>query len=113
MNLILLDIDGTLIDSMELENKYFTQAVCEGLGISKIKTDWSSFTNPTDSGIIRETMREELGQLCHPEHIEKCKDRYIELLGDHLDQNPAALPPLLEPMDSLITWKTMKIIYLP
>jgi phosphoglycolate phosphatase-like HAD superfamily hydrolase len=94
MNLILLDIDGTLVDSLPLENKFFPQAVCEGLGLRRIKTDWESFANPTDSGIIREVMREEMGKLCHPDDIEKCKERFIELLSGHLDQEPAAIPPI-------------------
>jgi phosphoglycolate phosphatase-like HAD superfamily hydrolase len=94
MNLIILDIDGTLVDSLKLENEYFPQAVQEGLGLSNINTDWTRFTNPTDSGIIREIMREELSQLCHPEHIEKCRERFIELLNGHLDQYSDAIPPI-------------------
>ena len=94
MTLILLDIDGTLVDSLELENKYFPQAVCESLGLTRMNTDWDSFSNPTDNGIIREVMREELGKLCHPEDIELCKERFIELLSGHLDQHPQALQPI-------------------
>lgn len=94
MNLILLDIDGTLVDSLPLENIFFPQAVCEGLNLPRMKTDWESFANPTDSGIIREVMREEMGKLCHPDDIERCKERFIELLSGHLDQQPAAIPPI-------------------
>jgi len=39
-------------------------------------------------------MREELGQLCHPDGIERCKTRYIELFSSHLEQDPAAIPPI-------------------
>lgn len=95
MILILLDIDGTLIDSLPLENKYFPQALCEGLGLKKIKTDWDSYANPTDSGIIREVMREELGKHCHPDDIERCQRRFVELLSGHLERDPAAIPPVL------------------
>lgn len=94
MNLILLDVDGTLVDSLPLDNKFFPQAVCEGLNLPRMNTDWESFANPTDSGIIREVMREELGKLCHPDDIERCKERFIELLSGHLDQQPAAIPPI-------------------
>ncbi|MDA1065673.1 MAG: HAD hydrolase-like protein [Verrucomicrobia bacterium] len=94
MILILLDIDGTLVDSLHLENKYFPQAVCESLGLPQIKTNWDAYSNPTDSGIIREVMREELGQLCHPDDIERCRTRFIELFSTHLDEDPAAVPPI-------------------
>jgi len=94
MNLIQLDIDGTLVDSMPLETELYPKAVCETLGIKEIKTDWSAYTNPTDSGILREVMREELSQLCHPEHVEKCKESFLRLLGSHVANNPRALSPI-------------------
>ncbi|MCB1122070.1 MAG: HAD hydrolase-like protein [Verrucomicrobiae bacterium] len=94
MNLILLDLDGTLVDSMPLENELYPRAVKEGLGISSITTDWSSFPNPTDSGIIREVMREELGKLCHPDDIERCRSLYIALLSNHLEKFPDSLKPV-------------------
>ncbi|MCZ6672053.1 MAG: haloacid dehalogenase-like hydrolase [Verrucomicrobia bacterium] len=94
MTLILLDIDGTLVDSLDLENKYFPQSVCEGLGLAKIKTNWDSFTNPTDSGIVREIMREELGKLCHPEDVERCRSKFIELLTGHIERDPRAFKPI-------------------
>ena len=94
MNLIQFVIDGTLVDSMDLESELYPIAVCEVLGIAEIKTDWSTYTNPTDSGIIREVMREDLSQLCHPEHIEKCKKRFLELLTNHINQHPDALSPI-------------------
>ena len=94
MNLIQLDIDGTLVDSMGLEDELYPQAVCEVLGVREIKTDWSSYANPTDSGILREAMREELGQLCHPEHVEKLKDVFLGKLHAHVASNPDALKPI-------------------
>ena len=94
MNLIQLDIDGTLVDSMGLENELYPKAVCEVLGINEIKMDWSAYTNPTDSGILREVMREQLSQLCHPEHVEKCKERFLQLLGSHIEKNPRSLSPI-------------------
>jgi phosphoglycolate phosphatase-like HAD superfamily hydrolase len=94
MNLIILDIDGTLVDSLKLEEQFFPRAVKEALGISGMNTDWSSYTNPTDSGIVRETMREQLGKLCHPADIENCRLRFIDLLSDHLNEHPEALPPI-------------------
>ena len=39
-------------------------------------------------------MREELGKLCHPDDIEQVKERFIELLSGHLDQNPKDMKPI-------------------
>ena len=94
MILIQLDIDGTLVDSMGLEEELYPQAVCEVLGIKEIKTDWSAYTNPTDSGILREVMREQLSKLCHPEDVLKLKDRFLQLLSSRLEQNPKVYAPI-------------------
>ena len=94
MILILLDIDGTLVNSMNFENQYYPQALCECLGLTRVRTDWESFSNPTDSGIVREVMREDLGKSCHPEDIDRCRERFIELLSGHLDEDPSAIAPI-------------------
>lgn len=94
MHLILFDIDGTLVDSMAVEDELYPKAVCEELNINRIKTDWSAYANPTDSGIIREAMREQLGQLCHPEHVDRCKLRFLDLLFSRVEQQPDTFPPV-------------------
>lgn len=94
MNLILLDLDGTLVDSMEIENILYPRAIKEALGLSSISTDLSGFQNPTDSGIIREVMREELGKLCHPEDIERCRLLFFDLMSRHHANHPGTLQPI-------------------
>ena len=94
MNLIQLDIDGTLVDSMGLEDELYPKAVCEVLGINEIKTDWSAYANPTDSGILREVMREKLSKLCHPEDVQKLKDCFLKLLSYQVEENPKVFAPI-------------------
>lgn len=52
MNLAVFDIDGTLTDTNQVDTECFAEAVQRVLG-KPITTDWSSYPNVTDSGILR------------------------------------------------------------
>ena len=53
MHLVMFDIDGTLVNSSSFEDVCYSKAV---LGVIKhpVDTDWSKYTNVTDSGILDE-----------------------------------------------------------
>ena len=53
MHLIMFDIDGTLVDTVDFEDKCYSKAVTEVISHS-IDTDWSHYANATDSGILDE-----------------------------------------------------------
>jgi beta-phosphoglucomutase-like phosphatase (HAD superfamily) len=54
----MFDIDGTLINSYELDSKCFVDAVNDVTGIS-INSDWSTYHHVTDSGILGEVLHNE------------------------------------------------------
>ena len=49
----MFDIDGTLVESYELDSECFISAVKDVTGIS-IDSDWSKYQHVTDSGILNE-----------------------------------------------------------
>ncbi len=53
MNLVMFDVDGTLVESYDFDSHCFEQAVSDVLNID-IDTEWSNYTNVTDSGILDE-----------------------------------------------------------
>lgn len=53
MNLVMFDIDGTLVESYDFDASCFVQAVQNVLDIC-IDTDWSKYVHVTDSGILDE-----------------------------------------------------------
>jgi len=55
MNLVLFDLDGTLVDSGAFEGELYVHAVRSVLGIA-IDTDWSRYRHETDSGILDEVL---------------------------------------------------------
>jgi phosphoglycolate phosphatase-like HAD superfamily hydrolase len=57
LKLLLFDIDGTLIDVDRAESEAFSQAFEEVTGLRGINTDWSSYLNYTDTGVVEEVFR--------------------------------------------------------
>ncbi len=55
MNLVMFDIDGTLVQSYEFDGKCYFEAVEKVLQTS-IKKDWLKYQNVTDSGILDEIL---------------------------------------------------------
>ncbi|MFD2179612.1 HAD family hydrolase [Veronia pacifica] len=53
MNLFMLDVDGTLIDSNDFDAECFYKAVEEVMGV-RMTGEWSDFKNITDIGILEE-----------------------------------------------------------
>ena len=57
MHLVVFDVDGTLVDSSEINGRLYREAVETELGI-KVDDDWSRYRHVTDSGILNEIMGE-------------------------------------------------------
>jgi len=54
MKLVVLDIDGTLTQTNEVDPDCFVRALSDCFALSGIETDWSLYTNSTDAGIMKE-----------------------------------------------------------
>ncbi|WP_240473983.1 HAD family hydrolase [Salinivibrio socompensis] len=52
-NLFMLDVDGTLVDSCQMDHECFSQAIYAVTGLA-VPDNWGSYTNVTDAGIIEE-----------------------------------------------------------
>lgn len=69
MNLVVFDIDGTLIQYHKKRNdQAYVQAVKETFGIT-IEDNWSSYIHSTDSGIFSEIIEKHRGRSCTPEDL--------------------------------------------
>jgi len=58
MNAIIFDIDGTLIESMDFDSILYKRAVKNILGDVFIHSDWNSYVNVTDVGILCEILKD-------------------------------------------------------
>ncbi len=50
MHLVMFDIDGTLTETMKVDEECYVRSLAEVCGFTDVETDWSSYTHATDSG---------------------------------------------------------------
>ena len=82
----MFDIDGTLVESYEMDSACFVQAVKDVTGVD-IDTNWANYQHVTDSGILNEFIK--LNGLDHNQHIHReVKKAFIELLEKSINENP-------------------------
>jgi putative acetyltransferase len=99
VNLAIFDIDGTLTESVAVDEVCFVQAFRDVLGIKRINTDWLEYNFQTDSGLTLEICRNHLGRDPSAAEIRRLQDRFVELLcaaveeaGRPIRQIPGAAP---------------------
>lgn len=60
--LVILDLDGTLVQSYELDGECFVAACHDALGIADVDSDWARYDQVTDPGIAAQIIRERRGR---------------------------------------------------
>ncbi|NHA02888.1 HAD family hydrolase [Mucilaginibacter sp. HC2] len=59
MKYIIFDIDGTLTDTTEVDDRCFTRALEDVFGFKGFETNYGHYVNTTDSGIIDQLFQEQ------------------------------------------------------
>ena len=54
MHLVMFDIDGTLTQTMKIDEECFVRSFKDVFGFADIDTDWSRYPHTTDSGIFHD-----------------------------------------------------------
>lgn len=88
MKLLLFDIDGTLIDVDRAESEAFSQAFLEVHGIHGISTDWSSYKNYTDTGVVEEIFVSRRERKPTSEEVQTLLDAFVKILEVKLSDFP-------------------------
>ncbi len=70
MNLVMLDIDGTLTQSYEYDREIFGQAIGEVLGCEMVDADLNLYANKTSIGVTSEAIQRITGRSAREEEIE-------------------------------------------
>ncbi len=90
MHLIVLDLDGTLVDSAEFNARLYVQAVRTVLGI-EIDDNWSGYRHVTDSGILEEIVdNAKVKTDRFPVHAE-VKEAFVRMVADYIDDRGGLL----------------------
>ncbi len=81
---IMFDIDGTLVQSFEFDEVCFTDSVKAVLN-SHVDTDWDSYVNVTDTGLLMELLERTGSRMPINELIARVKALFIKKIREHAD----------------------------
>jgi phosphoglycolate phosphatase-like HAD superfamily hydrolase len=90
----ILDLDGTLMPSAEIDNECFWRAVFSCLGKRQTLPELQDFSHVTDTGILHEWCERELGRKPVAEETARIKQHFLSELEAAADHQPAHFDPL-------------------
>ncbi|MBN1833370.1 MAG: HAD family phosphatase [Deltaproteobacteria bacterium] len=82
---LVFDIDGTLVDSYDLDERLYRRAVLSEVPAVKLRNSWREYRYSTDSGILTEILEE--FNLPVDEYYDSVRRRFGELVKNHLQNN--------------------------
>jgi len=88
MNLVMLDIDGTLTQSYDYDKEVFGLALAEVLGCPPVNADVSGYVNKTSTGVTEEAIRRITGTGPKAEQIEEVKRNVLGRLEKMYEESP-------------------------
>jgi phosphoglycolate phosphatase-like HAD superfamily hydrolase len=90
MNLVMLDIDGTLTQSYEYDREVFGLAIAEVLGCPPVDADLNLYVDKTSTGVTLEAIRRLTGRSPEAEEFEEVKRRVLWHLERMCRESPGA-----------------------
>jgi phosphoglycolate phosphatase-like HAD superfamily hydrolase len=90
MHLIMFDIDGTLTETMKVDEECFVRSFRDVFGFADIDTDWSHYPNTTDSGVFHDIFTSRVGRSPTPQEVSRFRHHFIHLLAAASLQSPFA-----------------------
>jgi phosphoglycolate phosphatase-like HAD superfamily hydrolase len=92
--LVVFDVDGTLTDTASVDSECFAAAIVEEFGIRGFDTHWSTYSEFTDSAILREVFESHRGSGPTAPEVARLIERFVGLLARAHDALPARFVPI-------------------
>lgn len=86
--LIIFDIDGTLLNSMRIDSKYYVRSITEEFGIQDVNEDWSVYNKITDSGIFEEIYLNHFKKKPDDVDFKKHENKFYKILKSIFENQP-------------------------
>src|SRR5437879_9272308 len=90
MHLVMFDIDGTLTETMKIDEECFVRSFKDVFGFADIDTDWSHYPHTTDSGIFHDVFTSRIGRTPTAQEVSQFRQHFIQLLATASSQSPFA-----------------------
>jgi phosphoglycolate phosphatase-like HAD superfamily hydrolase len=90
MYLVMFDIDGTLTETMKVDEECFVRSFKDVFGFADVDTDWSHYPHTTDSGIFHDVFTSRIGQPPTAREVSLFRQHFIQLLAAASSQSPFA-----------------------
>jgi phosphoglycolate phosphatase-like HAD superfamily hydrolase len=85
MHAVILDIDGTLLNSNEIDDVLYLTAVRRVLGQAKVRESWSLYRNVTDAGILDEIITDN-ALTSSAAILDAVRDLFVESIRQHVER---------------------------
>jgi phosphoglycolate phosphatase-like HAD superfamily hydrolase len=90
MNLVMFDIDGTLTETMKVDEECVVRSFKDVFGFADIDSDWSPYPRTTDSGIFHDVFTARVGRTPTAKEGSRFRQRFIQVLAAASSQSPFA-----------------------
>ena len=90
MHLVMFDIDGTLTETMKVDEECFVRSFNDVFGLTDIDTDWSNYPRTTNSGIFHDVFTSRIGQSPTAQEVSRFRQHFVQLLAAASSQSPFA-----------------------
>jgi phosphoglycolate phosphatase-like HAD superfamily hydrolase len=90
MHLVMFDIDGTLTETMKVDEECFVRSFKDVFGFAHVDTDWSHYPRTTDSGIFHDVFATRIGRSPTAQEVSQFRQHFIQLLAAASSQSPFA-----------------------
>jgi len=88
MHLVMFDIDGTLTETMKVDEECFVRSFKAVFGFADINTDWSHYPRTTDSGIFQDVFTSRIGRSPTAQETSQFRQHFIQSLADAASLSP-------------------------
>ncbi len=85
MHAVILDIDGTLLNSNEIDDMLYLTAVRKVFGQAKVRESWSLYRNVTDAGILDEIITDN-ALTSSAAILNAVRDLFVESIREHVER---------------------------
>lgn len=94
MNLIIFDIDGTLTNTIEVDDRCFIQTFKDLYQINLDNVNWNDFKNVTDLGLMTDIFLKFKNRPARPVEIKTFQQHFYTLLQAAFLKNPSSFDPI-------------------